>query len=160
MIAATERSEIESLLARLEQASSDLAHAISDERAALGDLDVNTLDSTRGRKQQALADLEDCECTRRRLCAGARVAPDAAGMRALLQSFDGAGALAERWAHITTSLDASRRANRAAGALLRASRRRVSDVIALLRGGGRSRELYGPDGRAHQPDGGVPIARA
>jgi flagellar biosynthesis/type III secretory pathway chaperone len=160
MIAATERSEIESLLARLEQATDDLAHAIRDERAALGDLDVTTLDSTSRRKQQALADLEDCECTRRRLCAGVRVGPDAAGMRALLGSFDGADTFIERWSRITSSLDASRRENRAAGALLRASRRRVSDAIALLRGGGRARELYGPDGRAHQADGGVPLARA
>ena len=160
MMAASTRSEMESLLSRMQQAAEALAYSLDEERAAIRGLDVTALDSTNRSKQQALMDIEDCERTRRHLCTRAGVSLDRSGMLALLESLDGADVLIARWSRIASTLNACRAANRAAGILLRSSRRRVADAITLLRGGTGERGLYGPDGRARQSDHGAPLASA
>jgi flagella synthesis protein FlgN len=160
MMGANGRSEMESLLSRMQQAVDALSCSLDEERAAIRGLDVAALDSTNRSKQQALADIEDCERVRRQFCARGGVSVDRSGMLALIESMDGADALSARWTRIVAALNACYAANRAAGILLRSSRRRVADAIALLRGGAGERGLYGPDGRARQSDHGAPLASA
>ena len=153
-------SDLDPLLARMAQAAAQLAGALTQERAALRDLDVAGLDATSQAKQRCLAVLEECERERARCCERAGATPDPREMPALLARVGDGGALAQRWSQLTTALLACRSDNRAMGVLLGMSKRRVAETLALLLGDAQEREIYGPDGRSRSGHPRAPIASA
>jgi flagellar biosynthesis/type III secretory pathway chaperone len=160
MMPASSYDVLDTLLARMAQAAAELGAALERERDAMRSLDVSDLDTTTALKLRALRALHACEDERAQLCARGGVGPDRAGMRVLLATADASGALQGRWDALSAALLACHDDNRAAGVLLTASKRRVGDALALLRGDALGRELYGPDGRAHQGQPGAPLASA
>jgi flagellar biosynthesis/type III secretory pathway chaperone len=161
MMPAELRSELETLLARMTRTASDLAIALVQERNALRALDVSILDVTSQTKQQALAALEECEAERARLCQCAGISVERPAMKSLLARLDVSGSLAQQWLQLTETLVTCRRDNRATGVLLAASRRRIAEVLGLLRGDEQDHPQYGPDGRKpHGPKSGGPLASA
>lgn len=96
--------------------------------------DIEGLEKASGMRQQTVARLLRLDEERRGLCRVRRLAPDAAGLAALLAWCDPAGSLATAQALCTTHAERCRDQNERNGALVTARLNRISGMLGMLEG--------------------------
>lgn len=127
-------SALKAVLAEMQQAVDQFAHALDDERAALGASDSRALDQAGARKQAVALQLEQLDAERQQLN---RESPDTAAT------------LEPVWTQIVQSLRHCQQLNQRNGSTVNQRLSQVRQALSVLTGHSGENGVYGPTGGLH-----------